>query len=150
MVGVRFKFCTALPVQSNPSDISNKSNNYSNRDKFETKDQEAYNKHSKEKHEFVCETCKESMNTKTELEKHIKDHHTRPCITCELEFKTISELKEHMKTSHGPECTICSKYFDIQDELEKHVAEKHNCKSQNKHTCNVRQESFESTEELGK
>ena len=43
---------------------------------FETKDKEAYNMHSKEKHEFVCETCKESMNTKTELEKHIKDHHT--------------------------------------------------------------------------
>ena len=90
------------------------------------------------------------MNTKTELEKHIKDHHTRPCITCELEFKTISELKEHMKTSHGPECTICSKYFDIQDELEKHVAEKHSGKSQNKHTRNVRQESFESTKELSK
>ena len=47
--------------------IQSKSDNtYSNRDickckvcKFETKDQEAF----KGKHEFVCETCKESMNT---------------------------------------------------------------------------------------
>ena len=55
-----------------------------------------------------------------------------------------------MKTSHGPKCTICNKSFDKQDELVKHIAEKHSGKSQNKHTRNVRQESFESTKELSK
>ena len=100
--------------------------------KLETKDQEAYNMHSKENM---------SLNAY---------YNTRPCITGEFEFKTNLEWKEPMKKSDGPECTNCSKYFDKQDELEKHMAEKHGGKSQNKHTFNVFQESFEYTEEPSK
>jgi uncharacterized C2H2 Zn-finger protein len=116
--------------------------------KYETKDQEAYNIHTKESHSFVCETCKENLTSKADLVKHIENHHTRPCITCDLKFKTISELKAHMKTSHGPECTRCSKSFEKQEDLEKHIGEIHSTKANPKHSCTDCKETFQSPEDL--
>ena len=116
--------------------------------KFETKDQDSYDRHTKEVHTFACETCSETLASSADLEKHIKNRHTRPCITCDLEFKTISELKAHMKTSHGPECTICTKSFDTKEDLEKHINENHGNKAPTRHNCTSCKESFETTEDL--
>ena len=115
---------------------------------FNSNDQEVYTQHSKEKHEFVCETCKELLKSKGELEKHIRNHHSRPCIICDSKFKSIAELKAHMKSYHCPSCTKCIKTFDRMEDFEKHTLETHVGKM--RHHCDICDEICDSDLDLSK
>ena len=77
---------------------------------YESSIQEDFDRHSKDPHKFVCETCKILMATKKLLEDHKTEKHgtRRPCDLCEMEFISTAELSTHMKEEHGPKCTTCS------------------------------------------